>query len=137
MPLAIIYANDHNLPIISIFLLILLVNILIIFFIFYFLDNIHHVLLNVRIYRKFFDAYVKRFQRKVDKFEKRYSAMGFLALTLFVALPLPVTGAWSGCLISWLLGLDRKRSILSIALGVIIAGILMLIGTLGFLNLFS
>ncbi len=137
LPLAIIYANQNNIPIFLIFPLIVMLNILVIFFVFYFLDNIHHILLNIKIYKRFFDAYIERFQKKVDKFEKKYSTMGFLALMLFVAVPLPVTGVWSGCLLSWILDLDRKKSILSISIGVIIAAILVLLGTLGFLNLFS
>ena len=62
--------------------------------------------------------------------------MGFLALVLFVAVPLPGTGAWTGCLASWLLGLERKKSILAIACGVLIAGIYVLLGTMGIIGLF-
>jgi uncharacterized membrane protein len=137
LPLAIVYANEHNIPVSLVFSLIVLANILVIFFVFYFLDNIHHLLLRIKSYKKFFEFYIKKIQRKLDKFEKKYSAIGFLALTLFVAVPLPATGAWSGVLIAWLLGLDRKKSILSISLGVVIAGVLVLIGTLGFLRIFS
>ncbi len=136
LPLAIIYATEHNIPIILIFSLIILLNILVIFFIFYFLDNLHHVFMNIKFYKKFFEFYVKRFQKKIDKFEKKYSTLGFLALTLFVAVPLPITGAWSGCLVSWMLDLDRKKSIIAISSGVIIAGIIILFGTMGFINLF-
>lgn len=137
LPLAIVYANEHSIPIALVFSLIVLANILVIFFVFYFLDNIHHLLLRIKTYKKLFDKYVERIQKKLDKFEKKYSAIGFLALTLFVAVPLPATGAWSGCLIAWLMNLDRKKSILSISLGVIIAGVLVLVGTLGFLRIFS
>jgi uncharacterized membrane protein len=138
LPLAIVYANQHQIPIYLVFSLIVLANILAIFIAFYFLDNIHkHLLLKVKSYKKFFDSFINKLQKKVDKFENKYSTMGFLALTIFVAIPLPGTGAWTGCLISWLLNLDRKKSLLSIALGVLIAGILMLLGTLGFLKIFS
>ena len=136
LPIAIVYAIEHNIPIMLIFPLIVLLNILVIFFVFYFLDNLHNTFMNLKFYRKFFEAYLKRFQKKVDIFEKRYETLGFLALVLFVAIPLPGTGAWTGCLISFLLGLDRKKSILAISLGVLIAGILVLLGTLGFINLF-
>ncbi len=137
IPLAIIYANENNIPVILVISLIIMLNILVIFFVFYFLDTIHHRLLNIKVYKKMFDSYIGKIQNKLDKFEKKHSTMGFLALTLFVAIPLPATGAWSGCLISWLLGLDRKKSILGISLGVIIAGILVSLGTLGFLGLFT
>jgi uncharacterized membrane protein len=137
LPIAIIYANGHDIPLILIFSLIILINLLVIFIVFYFLDNIHKLFLKNKFYKKIFESYIKRFQKRIDKFEKRYSAIGFLALTLFVAIPLPVTGVWSGCLASWILDLNRKKSILAISLGVIIAGILVFFGTLGFLSLFS
>ncbi len=135
LPLAILYATDNGIPIWLIFTLIILLNILIIFFIFYFLDNLHQIFLKSKIYRKLFEKYLEKFQRKVDKFEKRYDALGFLALVAFVAVPLPGTGAWTGCLVSWLADLDRKKSILAISLGILIAGLLILFGTLGFLSL--
>jgi len=136
LPLALAYALDVGIPIMFVFSLIVLLNLIIIFFIFWFLDNVHHGFMEIEIYKKFFGAYLKRFQKRVDKFEKKYETGGFLALILFVAVPLPGTGAWSGCLVSWLLGLDRKKSISSIAIGIIIAGILVLLGSFGIINLF-
>ncbi|MCK5043515.1 small multi-drug export protein [Candidatus Pacearchaeota archaeon] len=136
LPLAIIYAMEHNIPIMLIFSLVILLNILIIFGIFYFLDHLHNVFMNFKFYKRIFDRHIKRFQKKVDVFERKYKSGGFFALVLFVAVPLPGTGAWTGCLASWLLGLDRKKSILAIALGVFIAGILILLGTISFINLF-
>lgn len=137
LPLAIIYAKEHGIPILLVFLLILMANILVVFFVFYFLDRLNHVFLKNRLYKLFFENYIKRLQKKIEKFKKSYSTMGFVALSIFVAVPLPGTGAWTGCLLSWLLNLDRKKSILSISIGVAIAGVLMLFGTLGFLRLFS
>lgn len=87
------------------------------------------------IYRRTFNFYLEKIQRKVDRFEKRHDKIGFYALLLFVAVPLPGTGAWSGTILSWLLGLDRKKSIMAIAAGVMIAGLIILLGTLGFISL--
>ena len=137
LPIAVIYAIDHNIPIFLIFLTIILTNILIIFFIFYFLDNLNSFFMKFNFYNRISRKFLKKFQKKVDKFEKRYKTIGFLALILFVAIPLPGTGVWTGSLLAWILNLNRKKSIISISLGVIIAGILVLIGTLGFINLFS
>ena len=137
LPVAISYAIEENIPIFLVFCLIVLLNIILIFFVFWFLDNLHFVFLKFKFYRKSFEIFLKRFQKKVDKFEKRHETLGFVALTLFVAVPLPGTGAWTGCLLAWLLGLDKKKSIFSIAVGVLIAGILILLGTLGFIKLFS
>lgn len=136
LPLAIVYAMEHDIPIILIFSLVILLNILIIFGIFYFLDHLHEVFMRFKFYKRLFNKYIEKCQKKVDVFERKYKSGGFFALVFFVAVPLPGTGAWTGCLASWLLGLDRKKSILAIALGVFIAGIFVLIGTIGFMNLF-
>ncbi|MBW6442286.1 small multi-drug export protein [Patescibacteria group bacterium] len=135
LPLAIIFARDNNISILLIFLIIVIVNILTIFFVFYFLDKIHLHLLKIKIYNKFFSNFIKRFQRKVHKFEKRYDTIGFLALSITVAVPLPGTGIWTGSLISWLLGLNRKKSIIAMSIGVLIAGLLVLLGTLQILGM--
>ena len=63
----------------------------------------------------------------------------FLALMLFVAIPLPATGAWTGSLVAALFNLDRRQSFLAIVLGVLISGTIMSLasyGVLGFLSIF-
>ncbi len=137
LPLAIIYAVDKNIPIFWIFLLIVSANIAVIFFIFYFLDNLHNLFMKIKFYEKNFEKIMPRYRKKAEKFEKKYEEAGFLALLIFVAVPLPGTGVWTASIISWLLNLDRKKSILAISAGVFIAGIIVLLGTLGFISLFS
>jgi len=137
LPLAIGFAIDNNIPVFLISSTIILINILLIFFIFYFLDNIHIKLMNLGFYKRTYKKFLKRFQKKVEKIEKKYNSLGFVALILFVSVPLPGTGAWSGSLVSWILGLERKKSILAISIGVIIAGILVILGTSGIIKLFS
>ncbi len=137
LPLAIIFARENNIPLMLIFSLIVMANILAVFIAFYFFDHIHKFLLKNNFYKKIFEKYVNKIQKKIDKLEKQYSTTGFLALAIFVGIPLPGTGAWTGCIIAWLLDLDRKKSILAISLGVLMAGILVLLGTLGFMKLFS
>ena len=136
LPLGIKYALDTGTPWLLVFILIVLVNILMIFFIFYFLDHLHKLFMKIKIYEKLFNKYLKKFQKKVDKFEAKYSTSEILGLMVFVAIPLPGTGAWTGCLLAWLLKLDRKKSLLGISLGVIIAGLLVLFASLGFFSLF-
>ncbi len=63
----------------------------------------------------------------------------FVALMIFVGIPLPGTGAWSGALIASLFNLQKRWSFLSVFLGVLIAGVIMTLasyGVLGFLNIF-
>ena len=63
---------------------------------------------------------------------EKYEEFGLMA---FVAIPLPGTGAWTGALIAFLFGLDFKKSLLIIAIGVFIAGVIVtclcLLGWLG------
>ena len=138
MPIAVDYAIKNNLSISAVFLLILSLNILSIFLLFLFLDLFHKRLLKIKLYKRAFEYYInKMLRKKIGKFESKYSSYGFLALALFVAVPFPATGAWTGTIISWFLGLERKRSIISISAGVLIAAVIMLLVSLGFINFFN
>ena len=61
----------------------------------------------------------------------------FVALFLFVGIPLPGTGAWTGTLAASLLDMDFKKSVLAIVCGVVLAGIIMGAGAAGLLALFG
>lgn len=63
--------------------------------------------------------------------------LGPVGLVLLVAIPLPGTGAWTGAIASRLLGIPNKKSLLWIAVGVVIAGILVLFASLGAIRLFG
>lgn len=62
---------------------------------------------------------------------------GYVGLLLLVAIPLPGTGAWTGAIAARLLGLPNKRALLWIALGVVIAGVFVLLASLGVIHLFG
>jgi uncharacterized membrane protein len=119
------------------FLLCVIVNILAIPFVFFFLDKIHAWLLRYKSYKNGFDKFLKRIQHRKRKVEKNINRYGLLALALFVAIPLPGTGAWTGTLIAWLLGLKRRRAGLAIALGVVIAGVIVTLAVTGIVALFK
>lgn len=137
LPLAISYATENNISIFLMFGLILLLNLILIYAIFLFLDYVHVVLLRNSFYRKLVKKYLERMRSRIHSFEKRHKEIGFIALVIFVAIPLPGTGAYSGCLISWLLGLDRKKSIISIGAGVILAGLIVLLASLSLFSFFK
>ncbi|MEG2144191.1 MAG: small multi-drug export protein, partial [Oscillospiraceae bacterium] len=67
------------------------------------------------------------------KIKKMTGAIMF-GLFLFVAIPAPGTGAWTGCLIATLLNLPLRKAFLPIAMGVLTAGIIMGIGSYGLLG---
>ena len=60
----------------------------------------------------------------------------FIALMLFVGIPIPGTGAWTGTLGASFLDMGFKSTVLAVCLGVLIAGIIMSVGTLGVLSVF-
>jgi len=134
LPVIVEYVTRNGLNIWPYFILVLILNIAVIFLIFLFLDFLHESFMNIRFYRKFMNFYLEKIRRKSEKVSENTKSMGFLALILFVCIPLPGTGAWTGTLVAWFLGLERWKSIVAIACGVIIAGFIVLSASLGILN---
>lgn len=85
---------------------------------FVFFSTIHKLLDHIGIYHRFITNFIEKSQKKVGSKINQY---GLLGLMVFVAIPLPITGAWTGTIGAWFLNLDRKKSILFICLGVLIA----------------
>lgn len=77
---------------------------------------------------------VDKMEEKVNKKKGQIEKYGYWGLFLFVAIPLPGTGAWTGALIAALLEMNKKKSFLTIALGVAVAGIIMMILSYGLLK---
>jgi len=131
LPIIVEYAIRNNVSVWPYFIIVLILNVLVILLIFLFFDLLHNVFMRIKSYRNFIGRLLKRLQKKIDKVERRMDNWGYLALMLFVAVPLPGTGAWTGTLVAWAMGLDRMKSFIAIALGVIIAGFLVLLASLG------
>ena len=66
----------------------------------------------------------RRLQERWGGLARRYE---FLAVVLLVAVPLPFTGAWTGCLAVWSLRVPLRKGLPAIALGVAIAGIIVVV----------
>lgn len=75
-------------------------------------------------------------EKKVEQKREQIDKYGYLGLTIFVGIPLPGTGAWTGSLIAVMLGMDRKKSFICILLGVLIAAIIMSVLSYGILGRF-
>jgi len=133
---AIPYALSQGMPIVSTYLICVGVNILVGPLVFLFLSTLHRIFCYLRFYRTIFDKVVKRSRKRV---EKKIDRFGYWGLVIFVAIPLPITGAYTGALGAWVLGMKKRKSFLAIAAGVIIAGfIVTLASVLGIkaLNIF-
>jgi uncharacterized membrane protein len=83
-------------------------------------------------FKKFCDFCLKKGEKGGEKLLEKAGKHGtFFALFLFVAIPLPGTGAWTGTLAASILKLDFKRTIIAIIAGILVAGLIMLAVSLG------
>ncbi|MBN1492901.1 MAG: small multi-drug export protein [Candidatus Omnitrophica bacterium] len=67
------------------------------------------------------NRFIEWFIHRAEKRSAMVKELGAIGLMFFVAVPLPVTGAWTGSLVAFLLGLDVRRSFMHISFGVLIA----------------
>ncbi len=112
------------------FIVCLVANILVIPFVLFMVEFVFNLLSKIETLGKAITWWKEKALSKKDVIEK----YGYLGIMIFVAVPLPGSGAWTGCLISVLLGLDKKKSFIAALLGVLIAGIIMMIFSYGFLK---
>lgn len=105
-------------------------NLLPIPFVLLLLDYIFSLLRKWKITRKLVDW----FERKVLLKREQIDKYGYFGLLLFVGIPLPGTGAWTGSALAVLLGLDKKKSFIFIILGVLLAAVIMSIVSYGILG---
>ena len=97
------------------------------------LDYVFDFMKKHNILKKFVLFCERKGNEKKDKIEK----LGFWGLVLFVGVPLPGTGAWTGCLIATILRMDKKKAFLAATLGVIMASIIVMLISYGVLaNIF-
>jgi uncharacterized membrane protein len=87
------------------------------------------VLFRIPLFNKYLDSLRERGKPKVDKY-------GFWGLALFVAVPLPLTGAYTGTILAWLLDMNWKKAFPAVGLGVVVAGVVVLLITLGVTSTF-
>jgi len=108
----------------EVFPLALVGNILPIPFVLIFFKYIEKFLRKFIFWANLMDKIFDRTRKKANKKIERYEALGLL---LFVAIPLPFTGAWTGSLIAYLFDLNFYKSLIVILLGIIISGSIMIV----------
>ncbi len=111
-----------------VFSIAIVANALLFFPVFFALKLLYHRFLSrFPLFTRYLEKVKEKGKPKVDKY-------GFLGLTLFVAIPLPATGVYTATFLSWLLGMEWKKAFPPIALGAVIAGVIVLLVTLGVLG---
>ena len=110
---------EYKLPLWKVIPIALAGNMFPIFFILLFFNFVTKIFFKVPFLKRLLEAIFARTRRKTEVIQK-YEEIG---LMLFVAIPLPITGAWTGSLAAYLFGLKFWKSILFIFLGVCIAAV--------------
>lgn len=82
---------------------------------------------------KLFNKVANWLDEKVEKHKGQIEKFGYLGVVLFVGIPLPGTGAWTGSLIASVLNMDRKKTFLAVMLGIFMASIIMMLLSFGIL----
>ena len=112
----------------TVLLISLLVNCLLFFPIYFGLKLFYDDLLSrIGLFKKYLERVRKKGKPYVDKY-------GFFGLTLFIALPAPLTGTYTASILSWFLDLDWKKSFLAIVVGSFIGALVIFFGYFGVLN---
>lgn len=125
LPIAIL---NYKINIVPAYLLSVLGNIIPVFLILIFLRFfVKFLMQNFKVFDKFFNWLFERTRRR---FARKYEKWGKLALIIFVAIPLPITGAWTGSIAAWLFNFKYWESIGLIFIGVCISGIIVSLLTL-------
>ena len=125
IPIAILYYKEN---VLLSFVIITLVNILLIPIVFL----LWHYILILAEKIPFIKRYIANIQGRASRFIDKY---GFLGLMLFVAIPLPGTGAYTGAFVAEIFEMNKKKAFIAVAMGVIIAGVIVTLASAGVISI--
>ncbi len=128
---AIPYAVGFGLPLLPSYIIAIIGNMIPVPFIFLFARKVLVWGSTKKYIGKFFSWCLKKGEKGGEKLKQSAGKGLYIALLIFVGIPLPGTGAWTGTLAASLLNMDFKKSTLAVMGGVILAGIIMGILSLG------
>ena len=97
------------------------------------LESVSNYLMRYRLFNRFFTWLFERTRRK-GRLVERFEAVG---LVLFVAVPLPVTGAWTGCVAAFIFKVPLRYAIPAVLLGIMIAGTVVTLASLGVIQVWG
>lgn len=120
-----------NLNMVVVYILAILGNMLPVPFIYLFARKVLEWGKDKKYIGKFFTFCLEKGEKGGRKLQEKAGNGLFIALMLFVGIPLPGTGAWTGTLAASMLDMDFKKSIIAVMLGVIIAGVIMGLASMG------
>ena len=122
---AIVYAVGFDLPLLPSYIICIVGNMLPVPIIFLFARKVLEWGADKPVIGKFFTFCLEKGHKGGVKLQEKAGRGLFIALLLFVGIPIPGTGAWTGTLAASLLDMDFKSSVIAVLLGVIMAGVIM------------
>ena len=128
IPFGILFAK---LPPLEVFIVAVVVNILLGLALFLLLDYLVRFFTRVQLIKDIYSRIVARTQSRVEPYVERFGTIG---IALFIAIPLPGSGVWTGALAAYLLGMKFKKFVVADIIGVLIAAIVVTALSLGLLN---
>ena len=118
-----------ELSLLTIFLVCVITNIVLAPIVYFILDNFVGLFTKIKFIDRIYQKIVIRTQKRVHKYVEKY---GILGLALFIGVPLPGSGVYSGALAAYLLGFRKRDFFMAAIIGVLIAGtIVLLVSTAG------
>ncbi|MCB9358869.1 small multi-drug export protein [Candidatus Woesearchaeota archaeon] len=109
-----------DIPWFQVFLLASITNIILGPLLYFFVDKIIHIFFFIKPFERWYHKKLEKMQKKAEPMIKRY---GILGLALFIAIPLPGSGVYSGSLIAYIFNLGHKRFLIATIIGILIAAI--------------
>lgn len=134
---AIPFSQAWNLPVVSSYIVAIIGNMIPVPFIYLFARRFLQWGQNKRIIGKLCTFFLNKGTKAGQKLEEKAGRGLFVALFLFVGIPLPGTGAWTGTLAASLLKIEFKKTVFAVMAGVLLAGIIMMLISLGVLAAIS
>lgn len=128
---AIPYAVAQGLPLVPSYIIAIIGNMLPVPFIFLFARKVLEWGADKPVIGGFFTFCIEKGDKGGKKLQAKAGRGLFVALLLFVGIPLPGTGAWTGTLAASFLDMDFKSSVIAVMLGVMLAGVIMGLASAG------
>jgi uncharacterized membrane protein len=125
-----------NLPWVQVFVICVITNIILGAILYLLIDKIIKIATKIKAIDDIYQKYIEKMQKNINKYVDKY---GELAVAIFIGIPLPGSGVYSGAIASYLLGLKYKKFMIANIIGVLIAGTIVTVVSLtgaGIFNLF-
>ena len=126
---AIPISRGMHMPVLNSYIVAIIGNMIPVPFIYFFARKVLEWGKDKKYIGKFFTFCLEKGEKGGKKLTEKVGRGTFLALLLFVGIPLPGTGAWTGTLAASILDMEFKKTVVAVILGVLLAGIIMMAGS--------